>query len=363
MSPGRGVRRREEIVEDSSNPKKGKSELLDRLQKGSFPPAAVAGALVSFASAALGVQQKSTADPALVQIGIEGPKVSNAVVPHFEIEYSQILNLKPLKFQRSLAGIAVGPSDRIYALGDGEVRIFEPDGTRVRSWKAPEQSSCIAIGTDKRICIGVNSRVQFFDVAGNQKDGFNAGDSGRPADITAIKILSKGILVADAAAKCIHRYDFAGKRLGEIGTQNKTRGFMLPNRSLDIDVDAKGVVIAADSGRHRVSSWTMDGAPTGHFGKFGVMNAEDFVGCCNPVNLAFSPDGRIVTAEKVLARVKVYDAAGKLLALIGPEHFDPKCTRLHLAVDSKKRILVADPVRLEIKIFSANAKSGGRENV
>jgi hypothetical protein len=282
---------------------------------------------------------------------------------HFELEYSQVSDLKPLKFQRLLAGIAVGQADRIYALADGEVRIFKPDGMLIHNWKAPEQASCIAVSLDERIFIGVRSRVEFFDAAGNRKGSFEAGDSGKPAVITAIKILPKEILVADAVARYIHRFDFAGKRLGEIGTQNKTRGFMLPNRSLDIDVDAKGVVVATDSGRHRVTSWTQDGAPVGHFGKFGLMNAEDFVGCCNPVNIACLPDGRLVTAEKVVARVKVYDAAGKLLALIGPEHFDPKCTHLHLAVDSKRRILVADPVRLEIKAFSAGAKSGRRENV
>jgi hypothetical protein len=112
-----------------------------------------------------------------------------------------------------------------------------------------------------------------------------------------------------------------------------------------------------------VSFWTLDGAPIRHFGKFGLMNPEDFVGCCNPVNLAFTSDGRIVTAEKVIPRVKVFDSAGKLLGLIGPEHFDPRCTHLYLAVDSKGRILVADPVRLEMKVFSAIVKPGGRENV
>ncbi len=138
---------------------------------------------------------------------------------------------------------------------------------------------------------------------------------------------------------------------------------MLPNRSLDFDVDSKGIIAATDSGRHRVSSWNLAGAPVGHFGKFGLIGTEDFVGCCNPVNLSFTPDGKIVTAEKVIARVKIYDSAGNLLGLIGPEHFDPKCTHLHLAVDSKGRILVADPVRLEIKVFSAMVKPGGRESI
>ena len=79
-----------------------------------------------------------------------------------------------------------------------------------------------------------------------------------------------------------------------IGNRDKTNGFMLPNKWLDIDVDAGGVVYATDTGRHQVTSWTLDGAPVGKFGRFGMLNAEDFVGCCNPVNLALLPDGGIV---------------------------------------------------------------------
>ena len=63
------------------------------------------------------------------------------------------------------------------------------------------------------------------------------------------------------------------------------------------------------------------------------------------MNLATTPDGKVVTAEKMVARVKVFEPDGRLLAVIGPEHFDPKCTQIHLAVDSKGRILAADPVR------------------
>ncbi len=352
-------------MEEKSNPKKKQAELLERL-KSSFPPAAVAGAFASFASAALGGQPKPSADRVdsdLVQISLAGSKTApKPARGSFEFEYSQSSSLQG-KFHRSLSGIAIGPADRIFVLADGDVKIFGPEGSAVRNWKAPEHASCIAVGRDDRVYLGVAGRVEIFDDTGNHKPGFEAGESGRPARITAIKATAKEILVADAAARYIRRYDFGGKQVGEIGTQNKTRGFMLPNGSLDFDIDPKGTVLATDTGRHRVSSWTFEGAPVRHFGKFGLVNPEDFVGCCNPVNLASSPDGKVVTAEKVIPRVKVYDPTGKLLALIGPENFDSKCIHLHLAVNSKGRILVADPVRLEIKMFSAVVKSGGHVSV
>jgi len=117
------------------------------------------------------------------------------------------------------------------------------------------------------------------------------------------------------------------------------------------------VVRATDTGRHQVSSWALDGTPLGKFGKFGMSDPADFVGCCNPMNVATTPDGKVVTAEKMVARVKVYEPDGRLLAVIGPEHFDAKCTQIHLAVDAKGRILAADPVRREITVFAPVVKS------
>jgi hypothetical protein len=361
VSAGGAVWRREKVVEESS--KKKADGLLERIRKGSFPPAAVAGALASFANAALGMQPKPASNPAAnpSKGQIRGSDIA-PVQAVLELSYSQSSAFLP-RFRRSLAGIAIGAGDKIFILGDEEVRIFEHSGAAVRSWRAPESSSCITVGRDESVYIGVADRIEVFDSTGSHKQGFDAGEAGRPAIITAIKVSPKEILVADAAARYIRRYDREGKQIGAIGNQSKTGGFMLPNRSLDIDVDSRGVVVATDSGRHRVSSWTLDGVPIRNFGKFGLWNAEDFVGCCNPVNVAFAPGGRIVTAEKVVPRIKVYNTEGKLLGLIGPESFDPKCTHLHLAVDSKGRILVADPVQLEVKAFSVVGKSGGRENV
>ena len=160
------------------------------------------------------------------------------------------------------------------------------------------------------------------------------------------------ILLADASARIIWRLDSNGRTMNRIGDRNKTKAFILPNGRLDLAVDAAGVVLATDTGRHQVTSWALDGTPIRAFGKFGMTDPADFVGCCNPVNLALTPDGKVVTAEKMIARVKVFEPGGRLLALIGPEHFDRMCTQIHLAVDTQGRIFAGDPVRRTITVFS-----------
>jgi hypothetical protein len=358
---------------DSVNQKKkvpAGNGILDRFAKSSFPPAAVLGAFVSFFTTAfrqrpnLGAERPKGAS--LVQIGF--PKQPNkATSIQFDLKYSRTLVLGAASsahpFRQSLSGIAVDSADRIFVLGDGEVQIFEPGGNMIRRWRAPEGTLCLTVDAGERVFLGLVGRLEICDANGVRIGGFAVGESTRPALITAIRVWDQDILIADAAAKLLRRYNSSGRHLGTIGAQGKIRSFMLPNRSLDFDIDAEGYVRATDPGRHRVSSWRSDGSAVGHFGKFGLSDPGDFVGCCNPVNLAVARDGRIITAEKVAARIKIYKPDGKLIGLIGSENFDPRGTHFPLAVDSKGRILVADPIRLEVQIFSPSAGSGGGKNI
>ncbi len=345
--------------------------LVERFRKSWFPPAAVAGAFAAFVTAAFRVRPTPKPAP---------PKPAPASKPKpFELE---VLQAPPLRlereyrllaeiggaasahpFRRSLKGVAIGGVDRIYALGDDEVRIFGPEGEPyVGGWKVPEGIACLAVDANLRTYLGSLGRVDIYDAKGAHVGGFSVGETGKPASVTSVKVYKDEVLAADASSRLIRRHDLRGKQIGTIGTTSKTSGFMLPNGWLDIDVDSKGTVYATDTGRHKVTAWSIEGSLLGSFGKFGMSDPADFVGCCNPVNLAASPDGKIVTGEKMVARVKVYEAGGRLLAVIGPENFDPACTHIHLAVDSKGRILAADPVRREIKLFGPVTKPENRNS-
>jgi sugar lactone lactonase YvrE len=351
----------------------------DRLWKAWLPGVAAAGALAALVAGSLRLRPTPLAAPPNPQpAGTPGPSEQAAAsgpggqaaapaqpVRSLERTYSQSAVLggaaSPDRFLRSLTGIAVGADDHIYLLGDDEIRVCDPRGSRVRSWQAPAHAGCLAVGPDGRVYVGSSDRIDVYGAGGAHVMGFTAGEKDKPADVTAIAVVGTDILVADASARIIRRYGPDGTLRGLIGDQNKTGGFILPNRSLDVGVDARGVVYATDTGRHQVTAWALDGSPLGKFGTFGMSAPEDFVGCCNPVNLAVTPDGKVVTGEKMVARVKVYDPDGTLLAVIGPEHFDPSTTHIHLAVDSRGRILAADPVRREVKIFSLNQTPQERE--
>jgi len=337
------------------------SPFLNRIKKSWFPVAAVAGALTSFVAASLRTRPVPAGDPGSSEPP-DSPTQPELTV--LQIEPPVELQRKYAKtavlggdasshpFRHSLTDIDIGAEDTIYSLGDDEVRIFGSDGTFIRKWNVVPKTGCLEVGPDGRVYVGALGRVEIYTPLGEHSGSLEISGEKRPAAVTAIRILGSEILVADATARIIYRYDTNGKRLGTIGDKLKTGSFMLPNGWLDIDVDSFGTIWATDTGRHRVTGWVLDGSPVADFGKFGMQSPSDFVGCCNPVNIAVTPDGNIVTAEKMISRVKVYDPDGTLLAFIGPENFDPKCTLIHLAVDSRGRILTADPIRREIKIFT-----------
>lgn len=349
----------------SKEKKTAELSLAERLRKSWFAPVAALGGLGISVAAALRGRPEPPANPPSPRPAAP-PAESRLVIfstptPDLPRKYvrSAIIGARGSAnpFRRSLIGIAIGSGDSIYTLGDDELRVFDAGGALLKNVHVPERSACIAVGPDRRVYVGMPGRVEIFDADGGHLSGFAVGAADKPTAITAIKVFRKDILVADAAARIIRRYDAAGKQLGIIGDKSKAGSFILPNKSLDLDIDASGIIRATDTGRHQVTTWALDGSPLGSFGKFGMTDPADFVGCCNPVNLALAPDGKIVTGEKMAARVKVFEPDGRLLAVIGPENFDPQFIQIRLAVDSKGRILAADPVRREISVFSLAGKA------
>ncbi|MBU0716692.1 MAG: hypothetical protein KJ749_00450, partial [Planctomycetes bacterium] len=160
------------------------------------------------------------------------------------------------------------------------------------------------------------------------------------------------VFVADVQGRCIRRYDRQGRWLNDIGKDNNTKGFRTPNGYLDFAVDHNGIIHACNPGKYRVERYSMEGELLGHFGRFGTHQAEDFPGCCNPTNVALTPEERVVVTEKADPRAKVFDDQGNMIALIGPEFFDPVCKNMDVDVDSQGRIYIVDTVRLSINVFA-----------
>ena len=86
----------------------------------------------------------------------------------------------------------------------------------------------------------------------------------------------------------------------------------------------------------------------------------DFFGCCNPAQLAVLPDGRFVTAEKGIPRVKIYARDGSFQTVVaGPSQLTD--TPADLAADRHGRVLVLDGRAAKVRVFEKNSSDKGEK--
>jgi len=283
------------------------------------------------------------------------------------IHYQQTAEI-PVAIDEARA-IALGPEDRICVAGDQLVQVYDREGAEQSQIALEGRPGCLAVGHAEhafpgRIYVGMGDHVEVYDANGTRKAAWEG--LGQRAVLTSIALGEQQVFVADAGNKIVLRYDTAGKLLGRIGKRDENRnipGFVIPSPYFDVAMAPDGLLRVVNPGGHRIEAFTTDGDLEFAWGK-PTVNIEGFCGCCNPVNMALLPDGRVVTAEKGLPRVKVYDAEGRFVCVVaGPEVLAPTATAteetrnghkllaVDVAADSRGRILVLDPAAGCVRIF------------
>jgi len=254
------------------------------------------------------------------------------------------------QFREALRGIAVDGDDRIYAVGDSVVKVFDAEGKLLRQWPTGLPGFSVAVDGDGRVWVGQWQQVEIYDPQGKLLDTWR--DTERLGLLTAIGLTDSAVFLADAHARCIHRYDRDGSFVNDIGDKHRKGGFHIPNGVVDFAIDGRGILHVANPGMHRVERFSADGELVGHFGRFDGRDPAGFSGCCNPTNVTVDGAGRVIVSEKAPPRAKVYDPEGQLLAVVADEGFDPNAKNMDVAVDSRGRIPVVDTVALEIRVFA-----------
>ena len=292
------------------------------------------------------------------------------------IKYREVAQFST-SLQESRA-IAVGPNDTIYLAGDRAIEVLDADGSHRRSLPLSFAPACLAVVGDEshgeakkvgRMYVGDRQRVYVVSADGTVETTWDS--PGERALFTSIAVDEdhRNVFVADAGYKIVWHYDTTGKLLGRIGQRDEKRnipGFVIPSPYFDVAVAPDGLLRAVNPGGHRIEAYTFDGHLELVWGK-PTMGLEGFCGCCNPAHMAVLRDGRIVTAEKGIPRVKVYSNTGQFEGVVaGPKSFvrDASVTEetrsahrptpLVVATDSQLRILVLDPAVQQVRVFESN---------
>jgi hypothetical protein len=265
--------------------------------------------------------------------------------------------------------LAIGPDGLLYLAAAKGVHVFDARGTRIREVPCSAAPRSVGVADDGTMFVGVRDHVEVFDREGRRQTAW-AAPVGQPF-LTGIAVGKSDVFVADSGNRVILRHDRSGKLVGRIGEKNPQKnvpGLVVPSPCLDVEIAPDGLLRVNNPGRHRVEAYTFDGDLESSWGR-ASMAIDGFCGCCNPVNVALLRDGRCVTFEKGLPRVKIYTADGQFESVVaGPDRFSdtrlaPAGTgpddRVHFAidgvVDAEGRVVTLDLITGEVQIFQRKA--------
>ena len=261
--------------------------------------------------------------------------------------------------------LALSKEDHLF-IGAGKfVTKCTLEGAQLAEIKLTEEARCLAVAADGIVYVGLREQVEVYGANGQLRSTWEK-PPGQPY-FTGLAVNSNELFVADAGNRVVLRYDRAGKLKGRIGGKDKDKqipGFIVPSPFFDVEIARDGLLRVTNPGRHRVETYTPEGDLEAFWGQPGAA-IENFCGCCNPINLATLADGRVVTLEKGIPRVKVYSAEGVFESVVaGAESFvenaavcGPKdCTvgGLDAVADARGGIYVLDLVAANVRVFEPN---------
>ena len=266
--------------------------------------------------------------------------------------------------------------DSTFVVGSAEphaLSLFDGQGTLLKKIDLPEEPKAIACGTAEtvlmdKIVVAHPYQIAVYDAEGKREfvlikekpsldepitsfstiidmvdtPGFRVPRSGfvvnddsfrKNMDIQSLVLTSDSLFAADTGKRCIYRFatnalliNIFGHGLGIslswLEDEHVFSGFVVYASPITMTFShTDGLLYITNPGKHRLEVFAQDGTykPDLCFGE-PSGNLSGFVGCCNPIDIAALNDGRILTVEKAIPRIKIYGTDGKLDCVVaGPD--------------------------------------------
>jgi hypothetical protein len=247
----------------------------------------------------------------------------------------------------------IDAENRLFVASGKSLYQLDLTGLIVRT--IPVESSVTSFVTDDAgnfYCAG-EDQIVVIDSVGIKKNVWKIGEG--KSLLTSIVIDGDHIFAGDAGMKTVWHLNTQGKVIGRIAERDSIRGIdglIIPSAYLDLAIGQGGSLWVANTGRHRVENYRYNGDLISFWGDAG-NGLKEFCGCCNPAYMVILPDGRFVTSEKGILRVKVYDQAGNFESVVAASFKGD--SPLNIAVDSYGTIFVLDKNEKAIRQFKKNS--------
>ncbi|MDR3193953.1 MAG: hypothetical protein LBT76_01505 [Tannerella sp.] len=240
--------------------------------------------------------------------------------------------------------------ERIYvATAGGDVQVFDNRGKRLVRFPVGENVRDLAVDSDS-VYVLYPSKIEVYSPSGERLREWEACSG--LSDYCAFAVAQEFVFVTDAAHKNICKYTAAG---GFVKFIHSPEVFIIPSLTFGIAC-VDDVLYCSNSGRHQVERYTLEGDCLGSFGKPGGAPGL-FAGCCNPVHLACTSGGDVITSEKGHPRISCYGSDGQFRGILLDS---PSLGGGHAAYDVKvreDRLFVAGKDRVSVYRYDKTAAS------
>ncbi len=243
-------------------------------------------------------------------------------------------------------------NDTIYAAGDDIIKVIDLKGNLISQINLPVKLRTLEF-FDKKIVFAAANRIFIYNLSDESLIEWDPLEGS--SFVTAIAVSGNNdIFVADAGNRRVIRYSADGKLVSVFdgkAEEGALHGFIVPSPCFDMDINEEGELWIVNPGMHSLENYTFEGGLRSHWKKSG-MKTENFSGCCNPAFFTFLEDGRFVTSEKGLVRIKTYRASGEFEGVVAaPDKFVEDGHAPDVAADSKNTIYAMDFDTKMIRIF------------
>jgi len=283
-----------------------------------------------------------------------GPNPFEYNVDNFKTVDSTLIHFKETRNYRisfeTPAAITIS-GDKIFLAGDSKIQVIGLDGSLIQEITLSGQPQAVEV-FGENIFVAISNAVNVYNGTGMLlKTWPTLTDS---AMVTAIAASETSVFVADAGNRKVHRYNHAGQLLASFdgkADEGVLHGFIIPSGFFDLDINPDGDLWVVNPGMHALENYTEEGNLREHWNNTNMMT-EGFSGCCNPAHYTFLPDGRFVTSEKGLVRVKTYKQSGEFEGVVAaPVKFAEEGKAPDVATDSVGNVYALDFDKKMIRVF------------
>jgi len=243
-------------------------------------------------------------------------------------------------------------NENLYLLFDQSLQVISTDGQEIFNKSLEQEPVTLKTLADGSILIIYPQYLVKYSNDGNEL--MRSDVLGDDSYFRTAASSGERIFVGDAGKREVVVFDkqlrLVNSFKGESGVST-LHGFILPSLHFDMAVNHEGELWVVNPGLHRIQNYTETGRLRGHWGvpSFGH---EGFSGCCNPYFIDFLPDGRVVTSEKGLVRVKIYKESGELESIVAaPDKFPHGEKAPALAVDDENNVWLLDFDKKMLRLF------------